>query len=187
MAEDDDMGFDEGGSSPAPAKKSGIGGLFTGLLKWIIIGIASVIVIVVIVVIALSIYDKKRAGGNSQVNSSKYLEEYTLEAEEFDWYKSIGTIQTFTSEEPPATVRATVYLGYKKDDKATSAEITGKSVELKEFLRVYFRGKTAAELKNVNNEEKFKIEIRNGINDKILSKSKIRSISFDQLDVVEQN
>ena len=31
------------------------------------------------------------------------------------------------------------------------------------------------------------MEIRNGINDLILSGSKIRDISFDQLDVIEQN
>ena len=83
--------------------------------------------------------------------------------------------------------RVNVYLGYKKDDKATSTEITQRSVELKDFLRKYFRGKTAAELKNSNNEEKLKMEIRNGINDKVLSSSKIRDISFDQLDVIEQN
>lgn len=184
MADDDELNLDDGGAAPAPAKKGGIGGLFTGLLKWIIIGIVAIIVIVVISFIVAKIVTNNKSGSDT---SSKYIDEYVDEREEFDWYKSIGTIQTFTSEEPPATVRSTVYIGYKKDDKATSAEITAKSVELKEFLRVYFRGKTAAELKNVNNEEKFKIEIRNGINDKILSKSKIRAISFDQLDVVEQN
>jgi len=77
-------------------------------------------------------------------------------------------------------------LGYKKEDKACSTEITNRTVEIKEFLRLYFRSKTAAELKNPANEEKFKVEIKNGINDKVLSGSKIRAISFNQLDVVEQ-
>ena len=54
-------------------------------------------------------------------------------------------------------------------------------------MRRYFRGKTASELKNSNNEDKLKMEIRNGINDKILSNSKIRDISFDQFDIIEQN
>ena len=42
----------------------------------------------------------------------------------------IGVIQTTTYD--GATVRANIYLGYKKDDKATSTEITQRSVELKD-------------------------------------------------------
>ena len=118
--------------------------------------------------------------------SLKILYEFLDGEEEFDWYKSIGTIQTSTSEEPPATVRATVYIGYIKDDKNASAEIREKSAEINEFLRDYFQKKTAEDLKNVYNEETFKIEIRNGINEKILTDSKIRAISFDQLDVIKQ-
>ncbi len=185
MADDEDLGLGDDVSSPAPSKKGGVGGVITGFLKWIILGIAAIIVIVVVSFITV-----KLVTGNSskkQVYTPTGMEEYKGTPEEYDWYKSIGTIQTFTSDEPPATVRVNVYLGYKKDDKATSAEITNKSVELKEFLRRYFRGKSAFELKNVNNEDKFKIEIRNGINDKVLFSSKIRSVSFDQLDVVEQN
>lgn len=101
----------------------------------------------------------------------------------YSWYKSLGVIQTTTYE--GATVRANVYLGYKKDDKATSTEITARSVELKDFLRRYFRGKTKAELSNPNNEETIKMEIRNGINDRVLSSSKVREIQFEQLDVIE--
>ena len=111
----------------------------------------------------------------------------TSQRETYDWYKSLGMIQTFTCDEPGATVRVNVFLGYKKDDKATSTEITGRSVEIKEFLRRYFRGKTAAELKNANNEEKFLQEIRNGINDKVLSGSKIRAVTLEDLSVGDQD
>lgn len=122
-------------------------------------------------------------------NPNISAEQYQGEKEEtdYDWYKSVGVIQTTTCDETPATVRINVYLGYKKGDTATSTEITSRSVELKDFLRKYFRGKTAAELLNSNNEEKLKMEIRNGINDNVLSSSKIRDISFDQLDVIEPN
>ena len=58
-------------------------------------------------------------------------------------------------------------------------------MELKDFLRRYLRGKTKAELSNPNNQEKLKMEIRNGINDKVLSSSKVRDIQFEQLDVIE--
>ena len=77
--------------------------------------------------------------------------------------------------------------GYKKDDKATSTEITQRTVELKSFLRRYFNGKTASELKNTNNEDAIENEIKNGINDKILSSSRIRDVKLMQKDVIEQN
>ena len=120
-------------------------------------------------------------------NPTVSAEEYQGQREVYDWYKSLGVIQTITCDDKPATVRVKVFLGYKKGDKATATEITSRSVELKDFLRRYFRGKTAAELKNPNNDEKLRMEIRNGINDKVLSSSKIRDVSFDQLDVIEQN
>ena len=76
-------------------------------------------------------------------------------------------------------------LGYKKDDKATSTEITQRTIELKDFLRRYFTEKTIVELRP-QNEQKLKIELRNAINDEILSSSKIKDVSFQQLDVLEQ-
>ena len=184
MADEEDLNLDDGGAAAAPAKKKGLGNLFSGLLKWIIIAVAAIIVIVVVVFVTVKIVNKNSAKNTYNPNVS---EEYQGQRELYDWYKSIGVIQTTTCDENAATVRVNVYLGYKKDDKATSTEITSRSVELKDFLRRYFRGKTAAELKNSNNEEKLKMEIRNGINDKVLSSSKIRDISFDQLDVIEQN
>ncbi|MCQ2591482.1 MAG: flagellar basal body-associated FliL family protein [Treponema sp.] len=183
MADEEDLNLDEGGAS-APAKKGGIGSLFSGLLKWIIIGVAAVIVIVVVVFFTVKIVSKNNS---AVVYAPNGIEEYQGQREIYDWYKSIGVIQTTTCDENAATVRVNVFLGYKKDDKAVSTEITARNVELKDFLRRYFRGKTAAELKNSNNEDKLKMEIRNGINDKVLSNSKIRDVSFDQLDVIEQN
>lgn len=185
MADDEELNLDDGGAGvSAPAKKGG-SGLLPNLLKWIVIGIAAVIVIVVVSLVTVKLTMKGSAGNS--FNPASVTEEDTGPREYYDWYKSIGTIQTFTSDNPPATVRVNVLLGYKKEDKACSTEITNTSVEIKEFLRLYFRSKSASELKIAENEAKFKIEIKNGINDTVLSSSKIRSVSFDQLDVVEQN
>ena len=186
MADNDDLDLGDEGGAAAPAKKGGgIKNLITGMLKWIIIGVAAIIVVITIVIVAISINNHNQSKNQSVGITT---EDYTSgQRETYDWYKSIGTIQTFTSDEPAATVRVNVFLGYKKDDKATSTEITSRSVEIKEFLRRYFRGKTASELKNANNEEKFQMEIRNGINDKVLSGSKIRAVSFDELSVVDPN
>lgn len=183
MADNEDLNLEDTGAA-APAKKGGLGGLLSGFLKWIIIGVAAVILIVVVVVVTVKIASKN----STQVTAIPVSEEYASgQREVFDWYTSLGTIQTVTSDDIPATVRVDVVLGYKKDDKATSTEITQRTVELKDFLRRYFSGKTASELRNTNNEDALANEIKNGINDKILSSSRIRDVKFLQKDVIEQN
>lgn len=109
-------------------------------------------------------------------------EEYNTKREILDWYNSLGAIRTRTNEQNPATVIVDVVLGYKKDDKATSTEITQRAIELKDFLRRYFTQKTADELRP-QNEENLRIEIRNAINDTILSSSTIKDVRFMQLDM----
>lgn len=181
MADDGLDGLDEGGAGGMPAKKSGFGGAITSLLKWIAIALGAVILIVVIVVITVRIIS-----GNNTANAQLPVsDEYTVQREILDWYSSLGAIRTKTSDEIPASVVVDIALGYKKDDKATSTEITQRNIELKDFLRRYFTEKTIAELRP-QNEQKLKIELRNAINDEILSTSKIKDISFLQLDVIEQ-
>ena len=70
--DDDDLNLDDGGSS-APVKKGKLGGIFPSLLKWIIIGLASVIVIVVIVFFTVKIVNK---------NNSKEVYNPAISAEE---------------------------------------------------------------------------------------------------------
>ena len=178
MADDDDVGLDEGEGS-APAKKGGgMGGLLPTLLKWVAIGLGAIILIVTVVIITMKI-----VGGNTSGQAPiPVAEEYNTKRELLDWYNSLGAIRTRTNEQNPATVVVDVVLGYKKDDKATSTEITQRTIELKDFLRRYFTQKTADELKP-QNEENLKIEIRNAINDSILSSSKIKDVRFMQLDV----
>lgn len=186
MADNDDINLDDGGeaSSSSSDKKGGLGGLVSGLLKWIIIGLAAIIVIVVVVVITVKIASKNTSSITAIPSSEEYV---SGQREIFDWYTSLGIIQTSTCDDPPATVRVDVALAYKKDDKATSTEITQRNVELKAFLRRYFSSKTAAELRNPNNEDALENELKNGINDKILSSSKIRDVVFQSKDVIEQN
>ena len=180
--EDEGLGLDDGGDAGAAPAKGGKGLLIPGLLKWVAIGLAAIILIVTVVVITMKV-----VGGNNTGTSAAIpmTEEYTASKEILDWYTSLGLIQTRTMEANPAQVRVDVVLGYKKEDKATSTEITQRTVELKDFLRRYFTQKTAEELRP-QNEENLKIEIRNAINDSILSSSKIRDVRFMQMDVIQQ-
>jgi flagellar protein FliL len=184
MAEDNaDINLDESaGEGAAPAKgKNKLGGLIPGMLKWILIAVGAVILIVVVVFVTI-----KLAGNNTSSQTTVQVsEEYKAQREILDWYTSLGVIRTKTSDDIPASVVVNIALGYKKEDKTAATEITERKIELTDFLRRYFTEKTIAELKP-QNEEKLKIELRNAINDEILSNSKIRDVSFQQFDVVEQ-
>ncbi len=177
MADEDDAMEGEGASP----QKGGKGLLLPGLLKWVAIGLGGLILVVTIVVITFHIM-----GGNQTGTSNVPVqEEYVQSREVLDWYQSLGSIRTKTNDPTPASVVVDVVFGYRKDDKATSTEITQRTVELKDFLRRFFSQKSKNELKP-NDEENLKIEIRNAINDGILSGSKIKDVRFMQLDVIEQ-
>ncbi len=180
MADDGLDGFEDGGTASAPAKKGGLGGILPSLLKWIAIALGAIVLIVVIVVITMKVVGNNTASQTALPIS----DEYVAQREILDWYTSLGAIRTKTSDDIPATVIVDVVLGYKHEDKACSTEITQRNIELKDYLRRYFTQKTAEELKP-QNEQRLKIELRNAINDEILSSSKIKDVSFLQLEVIE--
>lgn len=178
---DSDINFEEGGAEAgAPAKKS-FSGFILGILKWILIALGAVILIVVVVVITVRFVGSNKTATVAIPTS----EEYRVQREVLDWYQNLGPIRTRTSDAIPASVIVNVFLGYTKEDKVASTELNARKVELVDYLRRYFTEKTIEELKP-NNEDRLKIELRNAINDEILSNSKIRDVSFQQLDVVEQ-
>ncbi len=182
---DDDAGTDDLGddnAAAAPSKKGGIGGILPTLLKYIALALGAIILIVTVVIITMNI-----VGANKPAQAAiPVSEDYKEIAEELEWYTSLSDIQTRTSDAVPASVVVNVFLGYKKEDKVTSTEITAQRIPIRDFLRNYFAGKTAEEL-TPRNEEKIKIEIRNEINDTILNRGKVKKISFDKLNVVSQN
>ncbi|MBQ1198078.1 MAG: flagellar basal body-associated FliL family protein [Treponemataceae bacterium] len=181
---DEDTSLDDNdlGSSTGNKKKGkGMGGLLPTLLKWIAIVIGAIILIVTVVIITM----KVMGTNNTATVAVPVSPEYTSKRELLSWYNSIGSIKTKTCDEVPASVIVEVVLGYKVDDKTTATEITQRQIEIKDFLRRYFTGKTAAELRP-NNEAKLQMEIRNTINDDILSTSRIKDVKFLTLDVLEQ-
>ncbi len=182
MAEDDELDLGDGDSSASsPPKKSGFGALLPTLLKWIAIAVGAVIFIVTVVVITFNIMNRNASPQAAMPVSP----EYAGKQEVLSWYTSIGQIKTMTSDQIPASVVVEVVLGYKLDDKTAPAEISEQLYVIKDFLRRYFSSKTAEDLKP-QNEERIKLEIRNAINDDILSKSKIRDVRFLTYDVIEQ-
>ena len=181
---DEDSGIDLGEDSEtaaAPAKKGGLGGILPTILKYVALALGAIVLIVTVVIITMNVM----GGNKTRQTQVPISEEYKEYAEELDWYQSLGEIQTRTSDASHASVLVNNFLGYKKEDKVASAEITAQKIPIRDFLRNYFADKSVEEL-SPKNEERLKIEIRNEINDRILNKSKIRKISFDKLQVVVQ-
>ena len=184
MADKDDavMPDEDGGDAGAATKKSGgIGALLPGLLKWVAIGLGAIILIVTVVVVTVNIMGNNKP----QPQGIPTSQEYTRKKEILDWYSSLDQVRAKTSDAVPASVVVQVALGYKKDDKQASTEISQRLIEIKSFLRQYFSERTIEELKP-QNEDILMQQIRDRINDDILSDSKIRSVKFTTLDVVEQ-
>lgn len=107
------------------------------------------------------------------------VDDYKAETVVCSW---TSAFELKTNSADGAAVSAVVVLGYRLDDKATSTEIIARDVELREYLRRFFMGKTSAEL-SPTNEDNLEMEIRNGINDFILSSSKIRAVAIKSLDI----
>ncbi len=179
MDDQDDINLEGGdaGAGDGGGKKGS--SMLPQLLKWVAIVLGALIFIITVVVVTVNIM-----GGSGKNQTAVPLsEEYTGSRDVFQWYQAVGVIKTKTSDSIPASVIVDIALGYPLEDKSTPAELSSRLVELKDFLRSFFKLKTAAELRN---EDKIKIEIRNAINDNILSKSKIRDVRFTQYEIVEQ-
>ena len=182
MSDDDslDLDLDDSGVAGGQKKKGFFSGMLFTVLKWIAIVIGGLLLIITVVVATTYIIVQNKP------TTSAYpaAEEYKGKRETLSWYSSLGQIRTKSSDVIPASVVVEVVLGYKLDDKATASEITSRQIEIKSFLRRYFTSKTSAELAPFN-EDKLRIEIRNTINDDILSTTKIRDVRFLMLEVVE--
>jgi flagellar FliL protein len=180
MDDQDDINLEGGDAASGEGGSKKGSGMLPQLLKWVAIVLGSLIFVVTVVVITVNVM----GGTGKNQTAIPVSEEYIGQKDVLQWYsQAIGTIQTRTSDEIPASVVVDVAIGYGFDDKIAPAELSSRIVELKDFLRSFFQKKTAAELRN---EEKIKIEIRNYINDNILSKSKIKDVRFTKYEIVEQ-
>jgi flagellar FliL protein len=98
-------------------------------------------------------------------------------------FTSIGVIRTSTRDPLPYSVVVDMVIGYELNDNAAQAELTGRLYELRDFVRVYFKGKTSDDLRP-ENEPRLKQEILEQLNTRILNSARARIILFNQLDVM---
>lgn len=182
MADKDTIGSmtDDEMPDDAAVKVQKKSSLLPVILKWVAIVIAVIIFVTAISVITNMVMNKNGKG----ITAYPTTPEYRDTTEILTYYESLSIVKTAVSGQPAATIMAKVNLGYSQADKDTPSEIASRSIELQDFLRSYFKSKTYDELSG--NEEAIKIEIRNLINDNILTKGKIKRIALTQYDLILQ-
>jgi flagellar FliL protein len=181
MSDSDDLDLD-GGDAPesggsSKKRSGGLGNLLPTILKFAAIGIGALIFIVTVSVITYSIMNK---GGKSQTVISDPLSPYVGKRPEYDMYDRIGSISIRTRDS--YTVSVEMIIGYDKGDQNANTELWGRQYELRDFIRRYFTGKSAAEL-GPDREEELKNEIKEQLNTRFLDTAKARIILFNKLDV----
>ena len=181
MSDSDELDLD-GGDSPgmdAPKKASGLAALLPNLLKFVAIGLGALIFIVTVSVITYNILNR---GGQNQtilpVNSP-----FVGARPTYSYFTLIGQVRTSTRDPIPHAVTVDMIIGYDENENATAIELTNRVFELQDFLRVFFKSKTAHELRP-DNEPRIKQEILEHLNTRILNTGRARIILFRQLDVM---
>jgi flagellar basal body-associated protein FliL len=82
------------------------------------------------------------------------------------------------------TVTVVMNLGFDLGDQATSSELFSRQHELRDFTRRYFASRVASDL-TPENEGRLRREIMDTLNTRYLNNARVRSITFQRLDVME--
>jgi flagellar FliL protein len=184
---DEELDLGDGGeaaggeSGGAPKKASGLGALLPNLLKFVAIGIGALIFIVTVAVITFNIMNK---GGKSQTAVTDPTSAYVGKRPEYTWYTNIGPVTTRTKDTAVYSVTVDMIIGYDLNNTAGTTELGTRQYELRDFVRSYFSGKYAEDLKP-ENEARLKREIQEILNTRYLDTAKARMILFNKLDVME--
>jgi flagellar FliL protein len=185
MSDSDALDMEEGeapeGGAASKKKKGGLGALLPTLLKFAAIGIGALLFIVTVSVITYNIMND---GGKTQTNVTDPSSPYIGRRPVYSWYTDIGTVTTKTSDEISHSVSVVMNIGYDTTDTTAYSELSGRKFELQDFVRRFFAGKTAEQLKP-GNEEQLKQEIKEQLNRRYLENARVRDITFTKFDVME--
>ena len=180
MSDSDDLDLD--GDAPgaaAPKKASGLAALLPNLLKFVAIGLGAIVFIVTVSVITFNILNR---GGQSQTVIPS-ASPFVGARPQYQFFTGVGIIRTTTRDPMPYSVVVDMVIGYDLNDNTAQTELNARLYELRDFVRVFFRSKTADEL-SPDNEPRLRQEILEQLNQRLLNTARARIILFNQLDVM---
>ncbi|MCL2720327.1 MAG: flagellar basal body protein FliL [Treponema sp.] len=186
MSDSDDLDLD-GGDAPESGGSSkkrggGLGNLLPTILKFVAIGLGALIFIVTVSIITFNVMNNR---GASQTMINDPNSPLLGIRPEFQYYDNIGSITVQTRDFPVrSSVTVEMIIGYDLNDSKAGGELNSRRYELRDFVRRYFTGKTAAELAP-DREDALKREILEMLNTRFLDSRGARLILFNRLDVME--
>ncbi|MDR0540324.1 MAG: flagellar basal body-associated FliL family protein [Spirochaetaceae bacterium] len=176
-----ESGGESGGEGGDGGKKGkGLGGLLPTLLKFVGIGLAALLLIVTVAVFTFNIMNKS---GKTQT-AIPQTEAYVAVKPVYSAFTLIGDVNARTKDAVPWNVVVNLIIQYDLNDTATNGELIARQYELRDFIRRYFSGKYAADLRP-EKEAQLKQEIREQLNTQVFDKARAREILFDKLDIME--
>jgi flagellar FliL protein len=184
MSDSDELDLDGGDASgldSVPKKSSGLGALLPNILKFVAIGLGAVIFIVTVVLVTVKVVS---GGGKTQTSAVDPTSPYASRRMEYAAFTLIGPVTTKTMDAVNYSVTVDMIIQYDLNNSAAQTELTSRQYELRDFVRSYFSGKYAAELRP-DGEKKLKQEIKEILNTRYLDTARVREILFDKLDVLE--
>jgi len=164
-------------------KKKGAGALallLPNILKFAAIGLGALIFIVTVSVITVNIVSRGGASQSVVPENSPYQGTRPR----FSMFTNIGVVRTRTKDPTPYAVIVDMVIAYDENDSTAQSELIARTVELRDFVRSFFRSKYVEELEP-ENERQLKREIIELLNTQILNTAKVRDIFFNQLDSME--
>jgi flagellar FliL protein len=176
MLDEGDVGGEE--SEKKKADGGRLGNLLPTLLKFVGIGLALVILVVTVSVITYNLLSK----GGKQQTDIPVTESYLGKKPVYQMFTLLGPM-TVSTGDPAYTLRFDMVIGYDENDNTAGAEFSSRQIQIRDFLRQYFRNKTFDQLKP-QNEAQLKRDIKEQINTQIMDKARIREIYFNTFEVM---
>lgn len=105
-------------------------------------------------------------------------EEYKGDVVIYSWYDSLGNIENTTKD--GKNISLEIVIGYKENDKSIVTELESRKPEIQLFLKHFISKKDYTDFSPLN-EDNLRSEIKNGINDNILTSGRIRDIRITDI------
>jgi len=182
MSDNDELDLegDDSAGMGAQKKASGLVAALPGMLKFVAIGLAALIVIITVSIITHGVINR---GGRAQT-AIPQVPAFQGVRPTFSAFTAIGQVRTTTNDPVPFSVVVDMVVHFDLNDNAAQTELTDRLHELRDFVRFFFRSKRADDLRP-ENEPRLRAEIIEHLNTRILNSARVRNITFNQLDVVQ--
>jgi flagellar FliL protein len=160
-----------------PGKKLGfLPAIVFQILKWVLIGVAGVILVVTISVVTFNLLFQGKISESSHSSSPEYRDNKII----YEEFTNIPTVRGVTTDNPPKAFMATFTLGYVKGKTTTQTELIARTQAIHNLMLIFLSNRTSDEL-----GPKYYIEIQDALGERIndIMIDKIENVKIQELTV----